>query len=192
MAAYNLNEIKEEINHDIEKYTAFINAWNNVKFVTKKDGTPFKQFERNIENAKYNSPSYSLLNEEKLLTVYTHTKNNGYISDYIYCYELIPDMTDKTKLAKTENYMPKQTYLKQVYLYDLEDIKTAINNRIDYLERKIALLLDQLQTIDDSYNNFKTAYGKAIEQLAKDTNASKDMSVYYAILETIKNRYPYC
>ena len=39
---YNLDGIKTELEKQIEETTAKLEAWENVTFPTKKDGTPFK------------------------------------------------------------------------------------------------------------------------------------------------------
>ena len=44
---YDLNEIKTAIRNDIEKHEAFLHAWENVSFPTKKDGSAFKQMQKN-------------------------------------------------------------------------------------------------------------------------------------------------
>ena len=88
--------------------------------------------------------------------------------------------------------MPKQSYLEQVYVYDLEDIKEAIQKRIEYLERRIENLTKQAEISCNAYKNFVNAYRAAVEQLASDAKKNDDSTLYHMIMDTVKARYPYC
>ena len=46
-------DIINELNKDIEIKKELLKAWQQVKFVTKKDGTPFKSIQKNIVGASY-------------------------------------------------------------------------------------------------------------------------------------------
>lgn len=196
---YNLDGIKTELTKMIREKESLLEAWKNVTFPTKKDGSPFAVMGKNINGAKYYMEDYSMQPGEYKLKVVTFCNHNGYIYDSIDCYNLVKNLKDETMIEKTQNYMPKQTYLEQVYKYDLEDIKKAVNNRINYLLDRIESLNNQLEIVDTCYNEFKTMYGKALEAL--ETNCMNGGNVgfsgnrndiYYMILETVKNKYPYC
>lgn len=88
--------------------------------------------------------------------------------------------------------MPKEQYLEQVYKYDLEDIKDAVFNRVNQLKKNISSLKNQLAKADIVYNDFKKAYSLALETLAKETNNKEEMTLYYSVLDTVKECYPYC
>ena len=188
---YNLDEIKTEIKKDIERNNAFILAWEKVTFPTKKDGKPFAVMSKNISGAKYALESYAMQPGEYELTVYTHSNTCGYIYDTIKAHELIRYMKDAAMLAKNENYMPKQSWLEQVYCYDLEDIKNAVQRRIDYLKSYNADLENQLASIDKIFYNFRNAYDAAIKQLESDCAGFAHKDTFYAVKDTVLNRYPY-
>ena len=92
-------------------------------------------------------------------------------------------------LTKTENIMPKEPMLEQMYVYDLEDIKNAIKGKIAYHKECIESLENQLENADVAYNKFKEAYANAIKEL--ENIAGKTTCLSYAIKDTITSRYPY-
>lgn len=46
-----LNSIKRDLKDYIEENKARLEAWENVTYLTKKDGTPFKSMSKNFTNA---------------------------------------------------------------------------------------------------------------------------------------------
>ena len=48
-----LNSIKRDLKDYIEENKARLEAWENVTYLTKKDGTPFKSMSKNFTNATY-------------------------------------------------------------------------------------------------------------------------------------------
>ena len=196
---YNLDGIKTKLKKDISREKSLLAAWEEVTFPTKKDGSQFANFSKNIAGAKYYEEEYSMQAGEMELTVYTHDSMNGYIHDSIICYELVKYLKDENKLSKTANYMPKQICLEQVYKYDLEDIKEAIKNRIEYLKNRIDCLNKQMEIVDDCYNDFRRRYSEAIKTLKNNCSVAGSTGfsggtndIYYMILDTIKDRFPYC
>jgi len=190
--AHNLDEIRTTIQKDIAVNKAYAEAWKKVTFPTKKDGTPFANMSKNISGAKYSLVSYAMQSGEYELTVFTQTFNTGYIHDSIKVYELVRYLKDESMIAKTENYMPKQSYLGQVYKFDLEDIKNAIAKRIEYLESYVSDLEKQLAKLDKVYTNFRNAFDNAVKSLQDDTKEFSHNDIYYAVKDTVINRYPYC
>lgn len=188
---YNLDGIQTEIRRQIQHDTAILEVWKKVTFPTKKDGSAFKNMSKNISGASYYAQSYALQAGEYEMRVNAWYEMGGYISDEIKAYDLVRHIDD-AKRAKTNNYMPKQQYLEQVYVYDLEDIKEAIRKRIAYLENRIKNLNKQLEFSGIAYRNFVNAYRAAAEQLANDAKKNDDPTLYHMIMDTVKARYPYC
>lgn len=159
-------DIINELNKDIEIKKEFLKAWQQVKFVTKKDGTPFKSIQKNIVGASYRQKQYFNRNYEKELYICIDTKY-GYQYYSFDCYKSVDSLTEKQK-AKIQNYQEKLPYLTQYYKFDIEDIKDAIKEHINYLENNIKEKERALQKINNAYDNFYNNYIKAIEQLEKD------------------------
>lgn len=190
---YNLDGIKTSLKIEIEEKEAILKAWENVTFPTKKNGEPFAVMSKNINGATYKKADYGLSANNVELKV---VANNNYkwTTDSIDCYTLVRYLKDKSKIAKTENYMPKELCLEQVYKFDLEDIKEAVNNRIKFLKENIESLKKQLEIADKAYIAFRKAYEDAMNVLDNVTETKKDEYSFLKsnILETVKERYPYC
>lgn len=195
---YNLEDIKKDLAKELELAKAFKQAWEAVTYPTKKDGTPFANMTKNIQGAKYGLEPLALQSGEYQLTLTVRTDKAGYRNDAIPAYELVKYLTKEEQIAKTQNYMPEQHYLERVYRYDLDDIKAAVKERIDYYAMRIVSLKKQLERADSAYNSFKAAYADAMKKL-EATCATDDPAftgskndLFYAVKETVVERYPYC
>lgn len=192
-SCYNLDGIKTKLKNEIEEREAILKAWENVTFPTKKNGEPFAVMSKNINGATYKKADYGLSANNVELKVVANN-NHKWTTDSIDCYTLVRYLKDKSKIAKTENYMPKELCLEQVYKFDLEDIKEAVNNRIEYLKGYVESLKKQLEIADKAYAGFRKVYEDAMAVLDNVTETKKDEYSFLksSILDTIKNRYPYC
>lgn len=192
-SCYNLDGIKTNLKNEIEEREAILKAWENVTFPTKKNGEPFAVMSKNINGATYKTKECALTSDNVELKV---VANNNYkwVTDSIDCYMLVRYLKDKNKIEKTENYMPKEPCLEQVYKYDLGDIKEAVNSRIEFLKENVESLNRQLEIADKAYTAFRKAYEDAMNVLDNVTETKKDEYSYLKsnILDTVKNRYPYC
>lgn len=188
---YNLDGIKTELEKRLSYEKSILKAWENVTFPTKKDGTPFKVMSKNFDGAKLYLDNFAWSDYEKRLKVNIFDDLNGYISEDINCYNQVKYISDKSKLEKVSNIMPKEPMLEQVYVYDLEDIKEEIQKTINRHKENIVSLEKQIDQAEKAYNNFVADYKKAIENLV-ETCGANDNSLFYAVRDTVKERYPYC
>ena len=188
---YNLDGIKTELEKRLSYEKSILKAWENVTFPTKKDGTPFKVMSKNFDGAKLYLDNFAWRDYEKRLKVNIFDDLNGYISEDISCYNQVKYIFDKAKLEKVSNIMPKEPMLEQVYVYDLEDIKEEIQKTINRHKENIVSLEKQIDQAEKAYNNFVADYKKAIENLV-ETCGANDNSLFYAVCDTVKTRYPYC
>nr|DAY96493.1 MAG TPA: hypothetical protein [Caudoviricetes sp.] len=188
---YNLDGIKTELEKRLSYEKSILKAWENVTFPTKKDGTPFKVMSKNFDGAKLYLDNFAWRDYEKRLKVNIFDDLNGYISEDINCYNQVKYISDKSKLEKVSNIMPKEPMLEQVYVYDLDDIKEEIQKTINRHKENIVSLEKQIDQAEKAYNNFVADYKKAIENLV-ETCGANDNSLFYAVRDTVKERYPYC
>lgn len=191
---YNLDGVKKNIEKEIDRYQCMKKEWESVKFPTKKNGEPFSIMSKNFENAIYIGSTYleqgdkgKVLNP--ILKICFRTNLSGYCQDELFLYEYINYMDKNKFIDKRE----KNTF-NDVYIYDLEDIKQVVNDRIDYLEKYIVSLKRQLEIADNAYNAFKEAYKNTMEILNKVTETTENTcsTLKSDICDTIKKRYPYC
>lgn len=193
MNCYNLEGIKTYLQKELDRSKAFTEAWMKVTFPTKKDGKPFSVLSKNIEGARFARESNALQEGENTLTVHSFAESLGYIYEDIKLYEIVRYMKDDTKRAKMQNYAPKQQYLEQIYVYDLDDIKQAVADRADYWKNQVKALTESLERVESVYNSFKQAYTDAMNLLNDATKDFDQCSILkYAVCDTIKARYPYC
>lgn len=186
MVCYGIEDIKKEIEKEIDVSSCLLDAWKKVEFVTKKDGKPFSVMSKNLKNADYKLSQYATMYYEKQLIVYTYSDKAGYINDCINCYETIKYMKDENKLAKKENYIVIGGFYEDQYLYDIDDIKQAINDRIERLEKRLKSLKNQLKISDTVYHDFKWNFVKLISNLQATTiDDSNDTTLFYLIKDTI-------
>lgn len=191
---YNLDGIITELKKRNAQDRAILAAWEAVTFPTKKGGKPFARMAQNICGAKYAAEAYTLQPGEMAVTVTTFGADYGvgYVSDDFHAYTTADRMTDAQK-AKPENLLPKVSGLKQIYRFDLDDIKAAVAARCDQLREQIATRENQTEQAAGAYYAFKRAYAAALDQLAAKTGkgAGGD-TLYYAIRDTVTARYPHC
>lgn len=191
---YNLDGIVTELKKCNAQDRAILAAWEAVTYPTKKDGKPFARMAQNISGAKYTAEAYALQPGEMKVSVTTWGADYGvgYVSDDLHAYTTADRMTDAQQ-GKSGNLLPKVPGLKQIYLFDLDDIKAAIAARCDQLRERIAARENQIEQAAEAYNAFKRAYSAAMDQLAAMTG--KDFggaTLYHAILDTVTARYPHC
>jgi len=189
---YNLDGVKTYLEKTLDEKETILAAWQAVSFNTKKDGKPFAALAKNFNNARVGRESYDTMEYEKRLYVYGVSRLNGYVYDDIRLWENANYLKDSKKLSKTDNIVNLGGCWAKQYVFDLEDIKQAIADRIEYLEKYCKELRGQIEKAETVYNNFKTAYENAMKTLENDTCEFESKTLFYAVRETIKERYPYC
>lgn len=180
----NLNDIQNELKNRINENNAKIQLWKNVKYPVKKNGDYFQNVAKNFENATYKPDYIAIQSGEYKLYV-----RNNQAEDYINCYELVRYLKDEEMIKKTENYLPKSPYLHQVYKYDVDDIKKAIQQRINNLTAENISLNKQLEMSQDIFNRINENVNNIISIL---NNECKEKSFYnsigYMLTDYCKNR----
>lgn len=186
MTCYDANDIRKELENDLTTAQLLKLAWESVAYPTKKDGTPFAAMSKNFSGATYRPSKYACRDGENELEVHAHNDTVGYISDALACYANADDLTD-TQKSKPENLMPKTAVWKQLYRYDLDDIKTRVRQRIEYLASYCAELRGDLARLDSTYSTYQAALAKARTELYAQLtgNGVYDTHVYYQIIDTV-------
>ena len=189
---YNLDGVKTYLAKTLDEKETLLAAWKAVTFNTKKDGKPFANLAKNFNNARIGRESYDTMGYERRIYVYGISKRGGYVNDDLRLWENAEYLKDKEMLTKTENIIDLGGYWARQYVYDMDDIKKVIAARIEYLEKYCEELRKSLEKVDTVYHNFKIAYERAMKTLENDTKEFESKTMFYAVLETIKERYPYC
>lgn len=187
----NLDGVITELKKDLDRKSACLEAWRAVEFPTKKDGTPFAVFSKNIKGASVRASAYANQPGENELHVTAFTKLSGYVGDVIPLYNQVKYLKDPAMIAKKDNYLPKQSYLEQLYKYDIEDTRTAVAQRIAYLEDYTRQLAEQIEDARKVWDQFVADYTKAMHGLQDATEKWTHKDLYYYVRDTVKDRYPY-
>lgn len=132
-----LNSIKRDLKDYIEENKARLEAWENVTYLTKKDGTPFKSMSKNFTNATYKRKESF---RGYILEVDTKFTKNQYFRNYIDC-------------GNKDN--PNT----------LEEIKQKVSKEIESKKRFIKSLEKRLEIIDYAYEEFSKSYDDIRENL---------------------------
>ena len=123
-----LDTIQTNTKRRLAQNIAALEAWKNVKHLTKKDGTEFKFISKSFENAKIDYD----FSGKPVLKVCFHDDYNGYSNDEIWLYD------SYNAYSKTQKY-PENTYIDRVhYLTPLEAME-VVNEKIKYYENVIIL-----------------------------------------------------
>lgn len=150
-----LNEVKKEI----ENKKALIDALERVERVRTKSGADFKILPKNFTNCTIKNEEYSFQPKERELKVFYSTPSCGYESHKIslYCYF---DSMSKDKIKHDPE--PKYQLLKQIYVYDIDEIEEALKEEInrqrvflEEYERDFETIENKFDEIEAKVNSFK-------------------------------------
>ena len=182
----NLEQIKEELKKSIEEYEAKIAAWENVKRVTKKDGSNFSTLSKNFENAKIEVVSYSIRNE-KQIRVCGRTKSGNFFEDY---FSIVP-CVNNVKFEVAPERQIKESFLTPYFYMTVEEIEETIKTRIATYKEYIENYEEQLKIADQFYVLIQNELDKISEILnaVSDKRSTKNLSLRYALEHKVKEHY---
>lgn len=183
MKCYNLDGIITELKKRLDWYESACAAWKKVEFVTKKDGKPFTILSKNIRNATIRVNEYSLVSGSKKIGICTWTKYQGWITDDFALNENVRYLKYDFMLAKKENYMPKEPCLEEQYMFDLEDIKFFVSERIKNYENQIEILKEEIRIAGECYTDFKNKYADLMKEFNEKLQGKSDL--FYLIKDTV-------
>lgn len=163
-----LDTIQTNTKRRLAQNIAALNAWKNVKHLTKKDGTEFKFISKSFENAKIDYD----FSGKPVLKIYFHDDYNGYSNDEIWLYD------SYNVYSKIQKY-PESTYINRVhYLTPLEAMET-VSEKVKYYENVIdekKETLEKLETLYIEYTNkLKTLYNEAIDKCEDNSELKRSV-----------------
>lgn len=153
-----LDSIKRDLKDYIEENKASLEAWENVTYLTKKDGTPFKSMSKNFTNATYKRKESF---RGYILEVDTKFTKNRYFRNYIDC-------------GNKDN--PNT----------LEEIKQKVSEEIESTKRFIKSLEKRLEIIDYAYEEFSKSYDDIRENL-KELCEDEEFPLFYAKVQRVND-----
>lgn len=171
------NDIEKTLQRKERELIALIIAYENIERKRKKDGTNFKVFSKNFTNCKIIRDEYSLYTNNYKLIVYGRTIFGELVDDDINLYKHVDSMTDNEIKHDPE---PKEQFLRQIYLFDVDETEQAIKDRIVVLEKNLDIVQNQLNNLDDDIEKLD----ELTEHIKKVVN---DTTLGYIAREYIKN-----
>ncbi len=181
MTMYNKEDCLNSVKKSIEEKEALIRALENVKRVRTKSGEDFKILSKNFENCEISVSRFALQPNERTLTVF-YKAGGEYLKHQIYLYRHFEEMKPEEIKHEPE---PKQSMLKQIYVYDVNEIEEAIQKEIarqrKFLEREkanltvVELNFDKIQEATNLFRN-------EIYELCKGCQELKDFAKANIIL----------
>ncbi len=182
----NLDQIKKELQNSIEECNAKIAAWENVKRVTKKDGSNFSTLSKNFENAKIEVASYSIRGE-KQIRVCGHTESGKFFEDY---FSIIP-CVNTVKFEVAPERQIKESFLTPYFHMTVDEIAETIESRILMWKEYVESYEEQLRIADHFYILIENELDKIAEILnaVSDKRSSKNLSLRYALEHKVKEHY---
>lgn len=182
----NSDSIKKELQETIYSKTQALEMWQNVKYITKKDGTPFANLSKNFEGAKISGGDMP----ELQVGEYMRGVNDSYLTKTesmwdksIRVYVYAQDITDDTKRDILQLAYNGQPYK---YWLTLDEIKKAVVDKIEQLKTDIKEYQHYLAICDEAFATYRKAIEEADKKLAEMTGHQQDSklktsSLYYAI-----------
>ena len=204
---YKLNNIIQELKTKKADLQAILEAWEAVTFPTKKDGAAFAVLSKNINGARITTEAYNIKGVEDSLEVfasrgYRYKIITGYFESKISLYYSLEPATKNEKWltdtdkemraraeAKPQNVHKRGAYIKDAYVFDLEDIKEAIQKRIEYIKKGINQTTWDIENAEAIYSKYATAATKLFKELESETKAKGSTALYYAIRDMIRGIY---
>ena len=179
----NLNDVKRELNNRLAQDKSILASWENVKINKKKNGEDYKVLSKAIEGARV--CDYIELGNQ--IIVYGYGQDNRYYEDNILIYGYLDELPDTDERKKAY----KRSFIRQKYQFTADEIKKAIENRIEWLRLDIANLERDIEEAETLYNAFhekiKEAFAifgteKSVDKNGKTVNTTR--AITYLIKET--------
>ena len=159
-----LDNVRAEMEKNLERYIALSAAWKAVTIRTKKDGGEYQNIAQAVDGGKVYKKSYMNGRE---LRVYCRNvpKNNMYIDDYIdlYTYKKTEDGKGWAELSAAE-------------------LRKDIEKRSEYFAELADKTRKALETIEQDYNDYVAAIEKANEIVKRHGERSE---TYYALYDVV-------
>lgn len=174
---YEKEKQMKNIENELCRTKAILEAYKAIKRVCKKDGKPFANINKNFEGCTIKASQYAFQPGENQLWVYGYVNGCGHVSDRIDLYSYVEDMK---KEEIKHDPIPKTPMLKQLYAFDCDEIEQRIKKEIAVLEKEVERLQNLLDRFDSIAEKFETAMENFRNEMGDDLSE-------YEVRELIRN-----
>ena len=186
----NYEELKKKIEEDIRYYENRIELWKRVEIVTKKDGTPYKNFNQNFKNADVGKyyPVEDWANP--YLTVADHFRNSKghweWFDDHmeIYVIKYNKRLPEHNEEREVRHWCGQP---REVMTFD--EIRSEIDHRIAELEEHKKQCEEDLARSEMVFAEAEKEVDKIKEIISGEEGSSLKYGIKEYILESIKRTY---
>lgn len=149
----------DELKKEIDYYECAAKAWDSVKFPTKKNGSEFKNFERNFVGANVISDPMS----GRKIVVHFQTELQGYQSatEWLVIHENAGEFTFLGKKLD-ESRIVKRPMLAPIIELNVEEVKQAVRNRAKTCKNLAEKRRKQLEGIDEKMDKFEKTINQSL------------------------------
>lgn len=167
------NELKR-LNNDLANTINELKAWEDVKRVTKKDGSDFAVYSKNFDNCKIGRESWGETNE---LKIFVYFKGVGYHSNAICCYDTLEKDDPRNGSPRA---WARGACLKNGYLLTVDEVFKRIESHKEYLRKRIESLTDAIANYDKVI--------EFLEEVQKQYNSIKEQNTQlgYSIADLLR------
>lgn len=163
MENYIKNNIRQRYQNKLEDSKIALEKWNEIKYLYKKDGTPFANLKKAFENASYGFDYIDDRKERPRLRV-SFQSSHGWQDDCINCYEY--NKTDKRFLSMDEiiSCVEERKFYLQALIEEMEEKL----NKLDEIFTDLDKALDGVREVIDKYNiEIHYEYDKYVDRYLK-------------------------
>lgn len=174
---YEKEKQMKNIENELYRTKAILEAYKGIKRVYKKDGKPFANINKNFEGCTIKASKYAFQPGENQLWVYWCGIGCGYVSAWIDLYSYVENMKEE---EIKHDPIPKTPMLKQIYAFDCDEIEQAIKKEIVRLEREVERLQSLYDRFDSIAEKLEVAMDNFKNEMGNDTRE-------YEVRELIRN-----
>lgn len=181
MTNYEMLQVKEKLERDLDRNITLLNAWKSVTRNYKKNGESFSNLKQNFNGVSIYAAPYSMHDKEKEIHVHAKSERNGYISDSISNSECVK----YTKFQIAEDRVIKESFLEPYFYLNADEIQEKINSRIEYYESRVNELNKAIDGISHDLEIMQNLLNTMADEISK---MSADMASYFKE-KIIRNYY---
>lgn len=174
-----INNLKKVLEDRKTDYQRQLEAWQEVRRVSKKDGSDFAAKSKNFINAKYEQ-SYDVYSFQLRINYYDST--GSYRNSTILCYENIDIYCKDERKRNAAVYCDPCSYPK--YLLSVDEIFEKIEEKKQWLIEQINKVDFELQEIETTENEANQLLNNVLDFLKKHKNDE----LQYILQEEIQSK----
>lgn len=179
MANYKVENMRKELENDMNRARALGAAWGAVVRNFTKSGAAFKVLSKNFTGCSFHAKSFS---PDPVVSVYTSATGCGYISDDLDVRISLNRYNEDKRPADAARVL-RNSWGGEFFDMDAAELEDAIKARGAYWGRRAAELEKQLAACDNAAEVYRAALAAALEAL--EAAAGGRNTLYHATIKAV-------